>query len=395
MPVFQTLEFNASPGLANTITAKLFALGADTIIASAVAIEKTNDKGRYVVVFTDVPAGRYRLNGFVGSTGGYAKETYRLLLLTAKFYPDSELIAQQNFEQPERDTRSTRPIEFYWEVPLATFPNGSSTRIFPGQAANLAQPLSGAITQVRPGLYSIAYNINDRAQNGTAIVATNVTYTLVDNNGNNGTLTLIIVESPTNGLAGDGSNPLVITVTNGSVAIAGAVVSAYLGGLLVAWGYTNGSGQITFSLASGTHSIEVQTQPGYVPQTPVVITLPGTTSVTLILTAQAIAPPTMPGLCTVRFFVLDNGCPAQGASVLVELEDRNPTVNTALVSRAIHRGRTNSQGISDLVMIQKASFTRGGTYKVIVTDSGGRKIHERRVTVPNQTTIFADALVDA
>ncbi len=84
----QTLEFNATTGL--TITAKLFAIGSDTVVDSVTAMERTNDKGRYRAAFADVHAGRYRLNGFVGAVGGFANETYRLTLATSTFTPDSE-----------------------------------------------------------------------------------------------------------------------------------------------------------------------------------------------------------------------------------------------------------------------------------------------------------------
>lgn len=86
----QTIEFSATPGL--TITAKLFALGSDTVAASVVATEKTNDKGRYEAEFTNVAAGPYRMNCFVGSVGGYANEIYDLTLSTDTFFPRSETI---------------------------------------------------------------------------------------------------------------------------------------------------------------------------------------------------------------------------------------------------------------------------------------------------------------
>ncbi len=84
----QILEFNATGGL--TITAKLFAVESDTVVASVTAVEKTNDKGRYRATFTDVAAGDYRLNGFVGAVGGFANEIYKLTLANDVFLPDSE-----------------------------------------------------------------------------------------------------------------------------------------------------------------------------------------------------------------------------------------------------------------------------------------------------------------
>ena len=97
----QTLEFNATPGL--TLTAPLFAMGSDTVVQSVSATPKTNDKGRYVAVYTNVPAGRYRLNAFVGANGGFANETYGQELITATFFPDSEQVPFTP-ETPERDT---------------------------------------------------------------------------------------------------------------------------------------------------------------------------------------------------------------------------------------------------------------------------------------------------
>jgi hypothetical protein len=85
----QTLEFNAATGL--TISVKLFARGSDTVVDTQAAVEKTNDKNRYSVAFTDAPTGEMRINGFVGSVGGFANEVYDLVDATATFFPRSEV----------------------------------------------------------------------------------------------------------------------------------------------------------------------------------------------------------------------------------------------------------------------------------------------------------------
>jgi hypothetical protein len=87
----QTLEFSAGTGL--TLSCKLFALGSDTVVDTQTATEKTNDKNRYSVAFTSIPAGAYRMNAFVGATGGFANEVYDLTLTTATFYPRDEAAA--------------------------------------------------------------------------------------------------------------------------------------------------------------------------------------------------------------------------------------------------------------------------------------------------------------
>jgi hypothetical protein len=84
----QTLEFNAGSGL--TLSCKVFALNSDTVVDTQTATEQTNDKNRYRVAFTDLPAGAYRLNAFVGAVGGFANEVYDVTLSTATFYPRSE-----------------------------------------------------------------------------------------------------------------------------------------------------------------------------------------------------------------------------------------------------------------------------------------------------------------
>ena len=88
MPTNQTLEFSAATGL--TLSCKLFALGSDTVVDTQTATEKANDKNRYSVVFVDIPAGAYRLNAYVGATGGFANEVYDLTLNQITFYPRSE-----------------------------------------------------------------------------------------------------------------------------------------------------------------------------------------------------------------------------------------------------------------------------------------------------------------
>ena len=85
----QTLEFNAGTGL--TISCKLFALGSDTVVATASATEKTNDLNRYSVAFTDLAAGAYRLNGFVGAVGGFVNEIFDVEASTATYFPRSAL----------------------------------------------------------------------------------------------------------------------------------------------------------------------------------------------------------------------------------------------------------------------------------------------------------------
>lgn len=84
----QTLEFSYDTG--KTLTAKLFAIGNDTVVATASSvIEATNRKTRYIAAFADVPAGAYLLIWFESGVGK-GSECYTLTAEALAFHPWSE-----------------------------------------------------------------------------------------------------------------------------------------------------------------------------------------------------------------------------------------------------------------------------------------------------------------
>lgn len=83
MPVTQTIEFRAATG--QTITAKLFAIGSDTEVASVSATEATNRKGTYWAAYTDVAAGEYQLIALNATPVPVASWLVTLTLTTATF----------------------------------------------------------------------------------------------------------------------------------------------------------------------------------------------------------------------------------------------------------------------------------------------------------------------
>lgn len=85
----QTVEFSAAPS--QTITAKLFAVGSDTVVQSVTATESTNRKGLYSAAYTNAPAALYKIIAFVGATP-VATWWVDLTLTTATF---------QAYEVPE------------------------------------------------------------------------------------------------------------------------------------------------------------------------------------------------------------------------------------------------------------------------------------------------------
>ena len=78
----QTVEFRSPPS--QTVTAKLFAIGSDTQVASVTATEATNRKGTYSAAYTDVAAGEYELIALVGAVP-VARWFVTLTLTTATF----------------------------------------------------------------------------------------------------------------------------------------------------------------------------------------------------------------------------------------------------------------------------------------------------------------------
>jgi hypothetical protein len=195
---------------------------------------------------------------------------------------------------------------------------------------------------------------------------------------------------------GTGKYLAIVTVESQAAAVAGAGVTIRSGGLNVAFGYTLTSGQVVFSLNDGSYEATVQSSPAFEPLAPQPFVVNGAdTSVPIQLTPQSITPPEMPGLCTVRAFVIHAGKPVPKADVTAVIVDENPTVPTALLAKTVHAGKTDDNGVCDLVLVQSALFTRGrGVYQLKATHLG-KVLHDRRVRIPSQSSAYAEELPDA
>lgn len=154
---------------------------------------------------------------------------------------------------------------------------------------------------------------------------------------------------------------------------------------------TNASGQVVFSVDDGTWTVAI-TKSG-MSFTPVSLVVDGNETVTYSMTAVSIPGAGSPGLCVVRVPVVDlQGDPLAGCNVSVWLEDANPTIDSALVSRVIYSAVTNVSGYADLTLIQFASFVSGGIYNLKVSDPNGKLLHQRRVKVPTVSSCYVDDL---
>lgn len=118
-----------------------------------------------------------------------------------------------------------------------------------------------------------------------------------------------------------------------------------------------------------------------------------------IIDATIVVPPVVPsaitGLCNVLVSATFNGFAVVGGPVHCMLEGKNNTVDGFLASRAIESAVTNSSGNCILTLIQFGQFTRGGIYRLKVSDPDGKVLHDRLVKIPNTPTANAEDLEDA
>ena len=138
----QTVEFRAATGL--TITAKLFAAGSDTEVASVTATEATNRKGTYAAAYTDVAAGEYQLIA-LNSGIPVASWWVTLTLSTATF---------QVYGKADTRDINTKALDIQSRIP-ATLDGGNMRSSVQSMAANVltASALaSDAVTEIQSGL---------------------------------------------------------------------------------------------------------------------------------------------------------------------------------------------------------------------------------------------------
>lgn len=190
------------------------------------------------------------------------------------------------------------------------------------------------------------------------------------------------------------SGPYTVTITvedEDTNPIADVNVSLKVGSLTYVWDSTAVDGTVVFTVPAGTYTLLLQNKTGYLPYTPSDLTVSVNTSTTVTLTSTSIDPPGDPGVCTVRFLILNNATPVEGATVEVVLE-ANSVVSSALAARPKTTGTTNASGYVDIEMTQYASFTSGGRYRVVASDENGKELYDNVVTVPTLTTCYADEL---
>lgn len=174
----QTVEFRSPPS--QTVTAKLFAIGSDTQVASVSTTEATNRKGTYSAAYTDVAAGEYELIALVGAVP-VARWFVTLTLTTATFQArdkvgavelDSSTQTQIDTIEStvssigsqattvERSVSDTNAITFAWPVSGATITGTRSLNN--GSYGAVTGAIAFLRSETGKHYYTLAYNSADR-----------------------------------------------------------------------------------------------------------------------------------------------------------------------------------------------------------------------------------------
>lgn len=173
-----------------------------------------------------------------------------------------------------------------------------------------------------------------------------------------------------------------------------ATVSILQAGNIVAWQETGLSGTAVFALDAGSYTLNVVAN-GYASVAGQALNVAAASSVTVSMTAGSVVIPS-PGLCVVRFVVRDAGATVKHARVEALLDTQNSTTDGNLIAMSTTSGVTDANGIVDLTLIRRDSFTAGGVYHVtVLASSNERPLYDRRVYVMNASIGTADKLIPA
>lgn len=304
MPSTQTVEFRAVTG--QTVTAKLFAAGSDTEVASVTATEQTNRKGTYRADFTDVAAGEYQLLAFNATPTPLASWWVTLTLTTATF---------QVYDRVDKDgiTRNN------WA------------------ALTVDHTSTGSFGYVIGLLFGLIENV------------TGWRFT-----------TKALEQAPGGSTTGSGARTVTVTVNDGSTALQNARVRMTEGANTYT-ALTNASGVATFNLDDATYTVAI-TKAGY-SYAGTTLVVDGTEAVTYSMSVVTITASDVDKV-TGYWTVLDeDGNEASGIVVTVKARQANRASSGVLHDAA---ERTATSAVNGLV--QFPNMIPGWRYSVVAND---------------------------
>lgn len=363
----QTVEFIASTG--QTITAKLFAPGSDTIVASAAATEGTNRKGTYSVDFTDVPSGLYRISAFNPSVIPLAHYWVDLLLVTDTYQtyevPLSVLTSgvasiitpllpaaldaggriKAILDTTERDDIADR-------TEAAILNEGDSTALMQALADKIEQALvnEGDTTAT---ILAISTAVNAAVVAGTVGVSVAAIQERTDNLPDSpaavGSIMTLIG-------SGTGARTITITVNDGTTVLENAVVRM-TEGVNTYTALTNASGIAVFNLDDATYTVAISKSAYTYSGTTLAVSADA--SQTYSMTAVSITPGT--GDFTTGYLTAydETGTPEVGVSVYCEMT-KSPTSEYGYSYDSTLRTLTSVTA----GLVEIPGLVKGGTYRI-------------------------------
>jgi hypothetical protein len=332
----QTVEFRAATGL--TITAKLFAAGSDTEVASVAATEATNRKGTYSAAFTSIAAGEYQLIAFDPQPIPVASWWVTLTLTTATFGTYSK-----------SDTRdiNTRALDIQSRIPTSLDGGNmrSSVQSMAPNVLNAAALASDAVTEIQSGL--------------ATTVAVAAAFTEIKGAGwSAGTDTLEEIADAIAGISsgtGGGARTVTITVTLNSNPVEGATVRLTKSAETYT-GTTNASGVVTFNVDDGTWTVAITAANAEFAGDELVVD--GNETQTYTLTATSITPSST-GLVTGYWVCYSHvGVVESGVSITMICK-KVPAESGFALDSATRTATSGANGIA-----QFANLIPGATYQV-------------------------------
>lgn len=281
----QSVEFRAVTG--QTITAKLFAEGSDTEVASVTATEATNRKGTYTAAFTDVPVGEYQLLAFNATPTPLASWWVTLTLATATF---------QVYERVDKDgiTRSN------WAALAVDHTSTGSTGAALGYIVTTVAAILVGVNQ-----------LTSRITTGVATMFGDLIQMIIGSGTVNARFTTKALENAPGGGAETGARTVSIKVTLDGSDLEGAIVRLTKGAETKRK-TTNSTGDVSFSCDDGTWGVAI-TAPN-ASFDPVDIVVNGDETAEYDMTPDSVTPSDPPYI-TGTYIALDsNHVPASGIS---------------------------------------------------------------------------------
>ena len=295
----QSVEFRAVTG--QTITAKLFAAGSDTEVASVTATEATNRKGTYTAAFTDVAAGEYQLLAFNATPIPVASWLVTLTLTTATF---------QVYDRVDKDgiTRSN------W----------------------------AALTVDHTSTGSFGYVVG-------------LFFQLIENVTGWRFTTKALEQAPGGSASGSGARTVTVTVNDGTTALQNARVRMTEGANSYS-ALTNASGVATFNLDDATYTVAI-TKAGY-SYAGTTLVVDGNETITYSMTLVTITASNSPFVTGYYTCYSELGVVESGVTITLQVH-KVPSETGLALDSAVRTATSDSNGLA-----QFTNLVPGTTYLI-------------------------------